>query len=132
MTVPLGDHCHIEADIRAMEKIAAGLADSVERDYTPRAITVSDTMLTQMTGNASFTELDLFVHAHARAQEVTLRNVCDYADGTYGLAAAAREAGALYAESDANAQAVLEGLASPGSQIAPGRQTAPGSRAALG
>ncbi|MBB2946042.1 hypothetical protein FB565_005800 [Actinoplanes lutulentus] len=120
MTVPLGDQGHIEADIRAMEKIAARLADSVERDYTPRAITVSDTLLTQLTGDATFTELDLFVHAHAQAQEVTLRNVCDYADGTWGLAAAARAAGALYAESDANAQAVLGGQAAPGRPAAPG------------
>lgn len=99
----MSDARHIEADIPTMVEIAARMAGAVERDYAPHAVAVSDTLLTRLPSDRLFTELDLFVHALERAQEITLQNVHDYANGTHGLAEAAREAGAGYAESDQRA-----------------------------
>ncbi|BAL92669.1 hypothetical protein AMIS_74490 [Actinoplanes missouriensis 431] len=103
-----GDACHIEADLLAMEEVAARLAGAVERDYAPEAVTVSSTMLTRLpAADRTFSELGLFVHAHERAQEATLQNVYHYANGTYGLADAVRETKSRYAASDAAVEAGL-------------------------
>ncbi|WP_229075698.1 hypothetical protein [Actinoplanes sp. DH11] len=104
----LRDYGHIEADILALEEHGASLAAAVERDYAPRAVTVSDTMLTRLpAADRAFSELDLFVHAHERAQEVTLQNVYNYANGTYGFATAAQDVGTRYADTDAHARATV-------------------------
>jgi hypothetical protein len=92
---------HIEADIAALEEFAARLADEVEQDYAPDAVTVSDSLLTRLpAADVNFTELCLFVHAHEQAQDATQQNVYNYANGTYRLAVAAREAGAAYRAAD--------------------------------
>ncbi|BBH64760.1 hypothetical protein ACTI_14450 [Actinoplanes sp. OR16] len=108
MSLDLRDAGHIEADLLAMEEAAARLASAVERDYAPRAVTVSDAMSTRMpAADRGFTELHLFLHAHERAQEVTLANVHHFANGTFGLAEAARETGSRYARSDTAARDLL-------------------------
>ncbi|MEU4687444.1 hypothetical protein [Actinoplanes sp. NPDC023714] len=102
------DAGHIEANLPGMEEAAALLAAAVERDYAPRAVTVSAAMRTPMPpADRGFSELHLFAHAHEQAQQATLANVLHFANGTAGLAAAAREAGSRYAESDATARDLL-------------------------
>ena len=102
---------HIEADIAALEEFATRLADQVTRDYAPRAVTASESLLTRLpAADRGFTELGLFVNAHELAQDVTLQNVYNYANGTYRLADAVRDAGAAYRAADAAAQSRLTGL----------------------
>ena len=102
------DAGHIEADLPGMQEAAALLAATVERDYTPGAVTVGDAMSARLpAADRGFSELHLFVHAHEQAIEATLANVHLFANGTAGLAEAAREAGSRYAESDATARDLL-------------------------
>jgi hypothetical protein len=102
------DAGHIEADVPAMAEIAGQLSTVVERDYAPRAVTVSQVLLTRVpAADRSFSELGLFLHAHEQAQDAMLGNVHHYANGTFGLAEAAREAGRRYSESDTRAGAAL-------------------------
>ncbi|MBG0561640.1 hypothetical protein [Actinoplanes aureus] len=96
----------IEADILAMEEFAARLKADVEQNYAPRAVQVSDTMLTALPpAHEGFLELQFFRAAHERAQDVALQNVYNYANGTYGFATAAREVSEKYRGADAYARA---------------------------
>ncbi|MFC7527932.1 hypothetical protein [Actinoplanes sp. GCM10030250] len=100
------DFGDIAADILAMEHFAARLRADVEGNYAPRARAVSDTLLTSLPpAHPHFGELDQFLRAHERAQDVALQNVYNYANGTYGFAAAAREVSDRYRGSDAFARA---------------------------
>ncbi|MEV6298160.1 hypothetical protein AB0M02_02010 [Actinoplanes sp. NPDC051861] len=102
----LRDYGDIEADLRAMEEFAAALKEDVERGYAPRALAVSDTMVSALPeADERFAELRQFRQAHERAREAALRNVCDFTDGTYGLADAAHEVSERYRGSDAFARA---------------------------
>ena len=101
---------HIEADIAALEDFAARLAAEVTRDYAPHAVAVSDSLFTRMPAtDRGFTELSLFAHALEQAQDVTRQNVHDYADETYRLAVAARQAGEDYRAADLAAGIRLTG-----------------------
>ena len=101
---------HIEADIVALEHFASRLADAVDRDYAPGAVTASNSLLTRLSAaDRFFTELSLFVHAHEQAQDAILQNVYNYANGTYRLAVDAYEAGEAYRSADAGAAARITG-----------------------
>ena len=115
----LSDYGDIEADLRAMEEFAAALKEDVERNYAPRALAVSDTMVNSLPeADGRFAELRQFLLAHARAQEVALQNVYNFANGTYRLATAAYEVSRRYSGSDAFARArvadVLAGFRAAG------------------
>ncbi|WP_328462364.1 hypothetical protein OHA21_35025 [Actinoplanes sp. NBC_00393] len=100
------DFGDIEADILAMEEFAARLKADVEQNYSPRALEVTDTMLTTLPpADERFSELHLFLAAHERAQDTALQNVYNYANGTYGFATAAREVSEQYRGADAYARA---------------------------
>jgi hypothetical protein len=104
----LRDYGHIEADIGAMEEFAAALKSAVERDYAPRALAVSETMLTVLPeADERFLELHFFRGALEQAQDVALQNVYNYANGTYGFATAAGEVSERYRGSDAFARATV-------------------------
>ena len=96
----------IEADILAMEEFAARLKADVEQNYAPRAVQVTDTMLTALPpAHESFMELSSFRAAHEQAQDIALQNVYNYANSTYGFATAAHEVSEKYRDSDAYARA---------------------------
>jgi hypothetical protein len=108
MIPELRDADHIAADVLAMTAIARRLSTGVAFDYAPGAVTVSEALLTRApAADRSFSELGLFLHAHEQAREAMSHNVHHFANGTFGLAEAAREVGARYAESDARARSGL-------------------------
>ena len=92
----------IEADVVAMEEFAKKLAADVEKNYVPHMTTVSDAMRTELPQpSTTFPELVSFMTTHHAAQDVTHRNVFNYANGTNHFASAAQTISTEYRGSDA-------------------------------
>ncbi len=100
----------IAADVHAMEELAARLQADVDSDYAPRATAVTESMMVRLGTDRDFTELGDFLHALGQAQDVTLQNVHNYANDTYGLAGAASEISARYRDADALVRGRVTGV----------------------
>ena len=96
------DFGDIEADLQAMEDFAKKLASEVDDNYAPHVPTVQEAMLVGLPQPAdTFVELIDFMTAHQTAQDISQRNVFNFAAGTQDFATAAHSISTEYRGSDA-------------------------------
>ncbi|GLY00927.1 hypothetical protein [Actinoplanes sp. NBRC 101535] len=112
----------VEADPHAMTECAARWKADADHVYAPHAAGVVSAMIETLGTESPFSELEQFLKAHGRAQEVTLRNIQGYAAGTHALATAAAEIAARFRESD---EAARSRIGAAGSELG---TAGPGSR----
>lgn len=102
------DFGSIEADIQAMKEFATRLTASIENNYAPHAVTVSETLINPLPdAPPGFYDLHLFLYAHDQVQIATQENVYGYINNTYRFASAADQISEKYRGADAFSRAKI-------------------------